>query len=57
MKLVLPVIMKPVSRKEDRSANLRFETRELDLEEVVELMKLEGLEVYICISEHDNFKN
>lgn len=55
-KIVLPVALKPVSRKEDKSSTLRFDTRELEVEEIVELMKMEGEEVYICISSGDNFR-
>lgn len=52
-KIVLPVILKPVTRREDKSAMLKFETRELEVEEIVELMKIEGEEVYIMISTED----
>ena len=55
MKLILPVVLKPVSRKEDKSSTLRFDTRELEIEEIVELMRFEGEEIWICISSVDNF--
>lgn len=47
MKLFLPVILNPISRRKDKSVLLKFDTRELNPEEVLQLMQLEGSEGWL----------
>jgi len=47
MKLLLPAILNPISRRKDRSVKLSFETREMSPEEIMTLLPLEGSEGYL----------
>lgn len=47
MKLILPAILNPLSRRKDKSVLLKFDTRELSAQETFELMNLEGTEGWI----------
>lgn len=47
MKVVLPVILNPISRRKDKSVKLSFETRELAPDEALALMNLEGSEGWL----------
>lgn len=47
MKLILPAILQPISRKKDKSCVLKFETRELNPTELMQLLPLEGTEGWL----------
>lgn len=48
--ITLPVQLNPVSRRKDKSVKLSFETRELNHEETLTLMSLEGLEMWLGLA-------
>jgi hypothetical protein len=50
MKIILPAILNPVSRRKDKSVKLSFETRELGSDEILSLMSLEGDEMWIALA-------
>ena len=50
MKVILPAVLNPVSRRKDRSVKLSFETRELGTDEILSLMALEGNEMWIALA-------
>lgn len=54
MKIILPSILNPLSRRKDRSVKLSFETRELTPEETMGLMALEGSEGWLHFSPNEN---
>lgn len=47
MKLILPAILQPISRRKDKSCVLKFETREMSPTELMELLPLEGSEGWL----------
>jgi len=53
MKLILPAILNPLSRRKDKSVKLSFETRELSAEETIGLLALEGTEGYITFQPNE----
>ncbi len=53
MKLTLPAILNPISRRKDRSVKLSFETRELSDDEVLALLKLEGAEGHLVYAPNE----
>lgn len=50
MRINLPVTLNPISRRKDRSVKLSFETRELQSDEILTLMSLEGSEMWVCLA-------
>lgn len=46
----LPAQLNPISRRKDKSVKLSFETRELDPEETLTLMSLEGAEMWLFLA-------
>ena len=54
MKITLPVQLNPVSRRKDKSVKLSFETRELNHEEIMTLMAMEGMEMWLVLSSNSN---
>ncbi len=50
MKITLPAILNPISRRKDKSVKLSVETRELSPEETMTLMMMEGSEGWICLA-------
>ncbi len=46
----LPAILNPISRRKDKSCKLSLDTRELNHEEILTLMSLEGSEMWICLA-------
>jgi len=53
MKLILPAILNPISRRKDKSVKLSLETRELTPTETIELMALEGSEGWIMFAPNE----
>lgn len=53
MKITLPVILNPISRRKDKSVKLSFETREIKHDELLTLMSLEGLEMWMCLAPNE----
>ncbi len=53
MKLTLPAILNPISRRKDKSVKLSFETRELRDDEVLALLKLEGSEGHLVYAPNE----
>lgn len=56
MKVILPSVLNPISRRKDRSVLLKFDTRELSPEETLSLMALEGTEGWIQFSPNQEFE-
>lgn len=54
MKIILPAILNPISRRKDKSVKLSFETRELGSDEILSLMSLEGNEMWLCVAPNEN---
>ena len=54
MKIILPAVLNPISRRKDKSVKLSLETRELNPEETITLMALEGLEMWLCLAPNEN---
>lgn len=54
MKIILPAVLNPISRRKDKSVKLSLETRELDHGELLSLMSLEGSEMWLCLSPNQN---
>ena len=54
MKINLPVTLNPISRRKDRSVKLSFETRELQSDEILTLMSLEGSEMWVCLAPNED---
>lgn len=50
MKLILPVVLNPISRRKDKSVKLSMDTRECNPEELLSLMALESCEGWITFS-------
>lgn len=50
MQIILPAQLNPISRRKDKSLKLSFETRELQADETMTLMSLEGIEGWITFS-------
>ncbi len=50
MKITLPAILNPISRRKDKSVKISLETRELNAEETLTLMSLEGAEMWLCLA-------
>lgn len=50
MKTLLPVSLNPISRRKDKSVKMSFETRELNPEETMTLMAMEGEEGWMLFS-------
>lgn len=50
MKINLPAILNPISRRKDKSVKISFETRELQSDELITLMALEGVEMWLCLA-------
>lgn len=50
MKTILPVSLNPISRRKDKSVKMSFETRELNPEETMILMAMEGEEGWLLFS-------
>lgn len=50
LKILLPVQLNPISRRKDKSVKLSFETRELQSDETLTLMSLEGAEMWLCLA-------
>ena len=55
MKLLLPAVLQPISRRKDKSSVLKLETRELQPAELIVLMALEGSEGWIQFSPNQTF--
>jgi|ERR1035437_100891 hypothetical protein len=53
MKILLPAILNPLSRRKDKSVKLSFESREMSAEETMTLLALEGSEGYLCFSPNE----
>ena len=49
-KIILPVILNPISRRKDKSVRLSFETREMSPEEIITIMALEGAEMWLGLA-------
>ena len=49
-KIILPAVLKPITRKVDKSVKLSFDSREISPEEALALMALEGSEMWLCMS-------
>jgi hypothetical protein len=49
-KIILPAVLKPISRRVDKSVKLTLDTREVSPEEALALMALEGSEMWLCMS-------
>lgn len=56
MKIILPAILQPISRRKDKSSVLKFETRELQPSELISLMALEGAEGWLQFSPNQQFE-
>lgn len=56
MKLILPAILNPISRRKDKSVKLSVETRELTPTELISLMNLEGSEGWLQFSPNEKFE-
>lgn len=54
MKINLPVTLNPISRRKDKSVKLSFETRELQSDEILTLMSLEGSEMWACLATNED---
>lgn len=52
--ILLPVQLNPISRRKDKSVKLSFETRELNTEETLTLMSMEGLEMWCGLAPNQN---
>ena len=50
MKIILPTILNPISRRKDKSVKLSMETRELSPSEILTLMSMEGEERWLMFS-------
>lgn len=50
LKITLPAILNPISRRKDKSVRVSFETRELNPEEILTLMSLEGTEMWVGLA-------
>src|SRR5690348_7252022 len=50
MQIILPAQLNPISRRKDKSLKLSFETRELQPDETMTLMSLEGIEGWLTFS-------
>lgn len=50
MKILLPVQLSPVSRRKDKSVVLKLETREMNHEEILTLMSMEGSEAWMSLA-------
>jgi len=55
--VVLPAILKPISRRADKSVMLKFDSREFDPEELLSIMALEGVEGWIQFSPNQEFND
>lgn len=53
MKLTLPAILQPISRRKDKSVCLKFDTRELSPEEIMQLLPLEGSEGWLVYAPNE----
>lgn len=49
-KIILPAQLNPIARRKDKSVKLSFETRELQSDEILTLMSLEGAEMWIALA-------
>ena len=54
MKIILPIILNPISRRKDKSVKLNMDTRELSPQEILTLMSIEGNECWLCLSPNEN---
>ncbi len=54
MKILLPASLNPISRRKDKSVKISLETRELNHEELLTLMSLEGQEMWMCLAPNEN---
>jgi len=54
MKVILPTVLNPISRRKDKSVKLSLETRELSPQETLTLMSMEGLEMWLCLAPNEN---
>jgi hypothetical protein len=50
MKITLPAVLNPISRRKDKSVKLSLETRELSPEETLTLMAMEGAEMWLALA-------
>lgn len=50
MKIILPAVLNPISRRKDKSVRISFETRELSPDETLGLMAVEGLEMWVALA-------
>ncbi len=50
MKITLPAVLNPISRRKDKSVKISLETRELSPEETLTLMAMEGSEGWFCLA-------
>lgn len=53
MKIILPAVLNPISRRKDKSVRLSLETRELSPEETLSLMSVEGAEMWVCLAPNE----
>jgi hypothetical protein len=53
-KMILPASLNPISRRKDKSVKLSFETRELNPEETMILMAMEGAEMWLCMAMNED---
>lgn len=53
MKLILPAVLKPITRRTDRSVKLSFDTREMSPSEILSLLSLEGSEGYLMYAPNE----
>lgn len=53
MKIILPAVLNPISRRKDKSVKLSFETRELRPDELLSLLALEGSEGYLMYAPNE----
>lgn len=56
MKILLPAQLNPISRRKDKSVKLSYETRELNAEETMLLMSMEGEEGWLMFSTNNDIK-
>lgn len=53
MRITLPAVLNPISRRKDKSVRLSLETRELNPEETLSLMSIEGAEMWVVLSPNE----
>ena len=54
MKIILPAVLNPISRRKDKSVKISVETREMTPEETLTLMAMEGEEMWLCLAPNEN---